>query len=75
LSEPNNNLSLQSATEFPFGEESSLPEPNNNFLQPSSRGSLYGEESCPLPDLGKEDLDIYLNCDSSNVDKGRTENT
>jgi hypothetical protein len=75
LPEPNNNVLLQSAPEFPFDEQSSLPEPNNNFLLPSSQGSPYGEESCPLPDVEQEDLDIWLNGDSSNVDRGNTENT
>jgi len=65
---------LPSAPEFPFGEESSLPEANNNFLPTSSHGCLYGEESYPLPDVEQKDLDVWLNGNGSNVDKGSTDN-
>jgi hypothetical protein len=74
LPEPNNNDLLPSAPEFPFGEESSLPEANNNFLPTSSHGCLYGEESYPLPDVEQKDLDVWLNGNGSNVDKGSTDN-
>jgi hypothetical protein len=74
LSEPNNNVLLPSEPKFPFGEASSSPEANNNFLLPSSRGSLYGEESNPLPEVEQKDLDVWLNGNGSNEDKGSTDN-
>jgi hypothetical protein len=68
LPEPNNNVLLPSAPEFPFDEESSLPEGNNNFLLP------YGAESDSLPDVDQKDLDVWLNGNGSNVDEGSTDN-
>jgi hypothetical protein len=74
LPELNNNVLLPSAPEFPFGEESSVPEANNNFLLVPSHDCLFGEETYPLPEVEQEYLDVWLNGDGSNVDKGTTDN-